>query len=201
MEMKVRPGDCGPCRGLPARRQRGDIMLVTMVFLLVALLGLVVSMREGLVATLMGGNNLARQRDVQVSDIALRQAEKQISSVGASVPLQITASTQPWMRIDLAAGTDTFPAPDAAYWDSCLGNSDSTLRCSSVAPAVGGTALGYTALMVVQYTGRGADTDSCQAADAPVKFVASYYDLYVHVKEANGVTSSDTHTVFRLCTQ
>ncbi len=183
-----------PCHGLPAHRQRGDIMLVTMVFLLVCLLGLVVSMREGIVSTLMNGNNLARQRDVQVSDIATRLAEAQIS--GSTQLLQVSAFNQPWMRVD--ATTSVFPAPDAAYWDSCLGNSDATKRCASIAPTVGGTALGYTVLMVVQYTGR-YDLFSCQMT-TPVQFMASFYDVYVHVKEPNGVTSSDTHTVYRLCT-
>lgn len=193
-KLSIRPGVRRPSQRQPAHRQRGDIMLVTMVFLLVCLLGLVVSMREGIVSTLMNGNNLARQRDVQVSDIATRLAEAQIS--GSTQLLQVSAFNQPWMRV--SATTTVFPAPTAAYWDSCLGNSDSTLRCASIAPTVGGTALGYTVLMVVQYTGR-YDLNSCQMT-TPVQYMASFYDVYVHVKEANGVTSSDTHTVYRLCT-
>jgi Tfp pilus assembly protein PilX len=177
------------------RRQRGDIMLVTMVFLLVCLLGLVVSMREGIVSTLMNGNNLARQRDVQVSDIVTRQAEGLIGSPTA--PLAVSAYTQPWMRIGPVV--QVFAAPTASYWDSCLGNSDSTLRCGSIVPTVGTNALGYTTLLVVQWTGRN-DPWSCQAVDSPgTRKIAFYYDVFVHVKEANGVTSSDTHTVYRLC--
>lgn len=174
-----------------ARRQRGDIMLVTMVFLLVCLLGLVVAMRDGLVSTLMSGNNLARQRDVQVSDIATRQVETQILAAYGGMPLEIGASGQVWMRM-VPAGT---AAPTDAYWDSCLGNSDTTLRCGSVSVSVNGTALGYTALAVVQPTGR-SDANSCDLAGQQ----ATYYDVYVHLKETNGVTSSNTETVYRLCT-
>jgi Tfp pilus assembly protein PilX len=197
-KLTVHPRPFRPSRRPLARTQRGDIMLVTMVFLLVCLLGLVVSMREGIVSTLMNGNNLARQRDVQVSDIATRQAEGLVQGAAGGMPLQISAFTQPWMRI--GAATSVFAPPDASYWDACLGNSDSTLRCGSITPTVNGVALGYTALMVVQYTGRGRDPYSCQTATSTRPQTATYYDVFLHVKEANGVTSSDTHTVYRLCT-
>ena len=198
-KLSVRPGRCRPCHRQSKHRQRGDIMLVTMVFLLVCLLGLVVSMREGIVTTLMNGNNLARQRDVQVSDIATRQAEAQIQAAAAGQVLQIAAFNQPWMRI--GAATSVFPAPTAAYWDSCEGNGDSTLRCGVIAPPAVASALGYKALMVVQYAGRGGDPYSCQTTNSNGRpQIATFYDVFVHVKEANGVTSSDTHTVYRLCT-
>ena len=134
-----------------------------------------------------------------MSDIATRQAEGLIQGAAGGMPLQISAFTQPWMRI--GAATSVFTPPDAPYWDACLGNADSTLRCGSITPTVNGFALGYTALMVVQFTGRGGlDYDSCQTATGTKRQVATYYDVFVHVKEANGVTSSDTHTVYRLCT-
>jgi hypothetical protein len=87
------------------------------------------------------------------------------------------------------------PAATAGYWDNCLGNSDNTLRCGSITPTVNGVALGYTVLAVVQPTGR-TDSTSCQLAGQQ----ATFYDVFVHLKEANGVTSSDTETVYRLCT-
>jgi hypothetical protein len=176
-----------------ANRQRGDILLVVMVFLLVCLLGLVVSMREGIVSTLMGGNNLARQRDVQVSDIATRQVEGLMLASYGGMPLQISASTQAWLR--MVPGGTAAPGATAGYWDNCLGNGDNTLRCGSVSPAVNSKDLGYTVLAVVQATGR-SDTTSCQLASQ----TATFYDVFVHVKEGNGVTSSDTETVYRLCT-
>jgi len=191
---RPRAGGNPPLRR-PAHRQRGDILLVVMVFLLVCLLGLVVSMREGIVSTLMGGNNLARQRDVQVSDIATRQVEGLILANYAGMPLEISANTQPWLRqVSVSTGT-TPPSATAGYWDNCLGNSDPTLRCGSVSPAVNGANLGYTVLVVVQPTGR-TDSTSCELAQQ----TATFYDVYVHAKEGNGVTSSDTETIYRLCT-
>ena len=191
-ELIARPRTSGKRRSRRgANRQRGDILLIVMVFLLVSLLGLVVSMREGIVSTLMGGNNLARQRDVQVSDVATRQVEGMILATYAGMPLQISAGGQTWMRM-VSGGT---AAPDAAYWDACLGNADTTKRCAAVTPTVNSVALGYTALVVVQPTGR-TDSNSCQLA----QLQATFYDVFVHVKESNGVTSSNTETVYRLCT-
>ena len=179
--------------GRVARRQRGDILLVVMVFLLVCLLGLVVSMREGIVSTLMGGNNLARQRDVQVSDVATRQVEGLIQANYAGQPLELSpsASTQPWMRFVTSAGPAT---PTTAYWDACLGNTDTNLRCGSVTPTVNNASLGYSVLAVVQYTGR-RDDYACQITGQ----LALFYDVFLHVKEANGITSSNIETVYRLC--
>ena len=196
MEVLITRPRAAGSRPLPraARRQRGDILLVVMVFLLVCLLGLVVSMRDGIVSTLMGGNNLARQRDVQVSDIAIRQVEGQILTDygGQSLDISAAASAEPWMR--LVAGGTGAPSATAGYWDNCLGNSDNTLRCGSITPTVNGVALGYTALAVVQFTGR-KDPFACQITGQ----IALFYDVFIHVKEANGVTSSDTETIYRLC--
>jgi len=172
-------------------RQRGDIMLVTLVFLLLCLLGLVVSMRDSMINTTMNGNNLARQKDVQVADIALRQLETQVLAAYGGQALELSASGQPWWR-NVAAGT---AAPTGTYWDSCLGNATDSARCGAVSVAVNGSALNYTALAVVQPTGR-SDSTSCDLA----QFQAVYYDLYVHVKESNGVTAVNTETVYRICT-
>ena len=177
-----------------ARRQRGDILLVVMVFLLVCLLGLVVSMRDGIVSTLMGGNNLQRQRNVQVSDVAMRQVEGLILAAYGGQPLESGAFSQPWMRM-VAGGTKSPTDTLSTYWDTCLGNSDNTLRCGTLTPAVNGTSLGYTALVVIQPTGR-TDPNACQLDT----LVATYYDVFIHIKEANGVTSSNTETIYRLCT-
>ena len=180
-----------------AQRQRGDILLVVMVFLLVCLLGLVVSLRDNITSTLMGGNNLQRQRNVQVSDVATRQLVAKIAADAPATTLQLSSAAvaEPWYRQITAYPT---AAPDAAYWDACLGNTDTALRCGSFTPAVNGTSLGYTVLAVVQYTGR-KDADGCPLGGGTVKYTAYYYDLFLHVKEANGVTSSNTETVYRLC--
>jgi Tfp pilus assembly protein PilX len=187
MELKASPGQS-------PRSQRGDILLVTMVFLLVCLLGLLVSMRDGVVQTTMTGNHLARQRDVQVADIALRTLENQLTTYSGGQDLKLSASGQPWWR-DVTAGTDP---PPATYWDACLGNSDTTLRCGSVTVAVNGSALPFNAYAVVQPTGRW-DTTSCDMG-MQGQFTAVYYDVFVHLKESNGATAVDTETVYRLCT-
>jgi hypothetical protein len=192
-ELIARPRARGqrPMPRLSGRRQRGDILLVVMVFLLVCLLGLVVSMRENIVSALMGGNNVQRQRNVQVSDVALRQVEGAIQSTFAGLPLQFgPGSGQVWYRT-VSAGV---AVPDSSYWDSCLGNSDTTKRCGSFTPTVNSVALG-TALAVVQPAGR-TDATSCELTGQ----TATFYDVFIHFKEANGVTSSDTETVYRLCT-
>jgi Tfp pilus assembly protein PilX len=176
------------------RAQRGDIMLVTMVFLLVCLLGLLVSMRDGVVQTVMTGNHLARQRDVQVADVALRTLENQMSIYSGGQDLKLSALGQAWWR-DVPAGT---LAPSGTYWDSCLGSSDTTARCGSVTVAVNGTTLPYTAYAVVQPTGR-YDSTSCDLGTQG-QFTAVYYDVFVHLQESNGTTAVDTETVYRLCT-
>jgi Tfp pilus assembly protein PilX len=178
-------------------RQRGDILLVTMVFLLVCLLGLLVSMRDGVVQTTMTGNHLARQKDVQVADIALRTLENQLTTYSGGQDLKLSAAGQPWWR-DVAAGTASPTDTTSTYWDNCLGNSDTTLRCGSITVAINSTNLPYTAYAVVQPTGRW-DTTSCDMGTQG-QFTAVYYDVFVHLKESNGATAVDTETVYRLCT-
>lgn len=176
-----------------SRGQRGDILLVTMVFLLLALLAVLTAMRSGIVDTQLAGNNLARQRDVQVADIALRQIESQINSASAGMPLETSASTQPWYR-DVSAGA---AAPTAAYWNDCLGNSAAASRCGSLAVTIGGSALPYTAYAVVQPTGR-SDGTACTLGTSG-QFTANYYDVFIHVAEANGATAVNTETIYRIC--
>jgi Tfp pilus assembly protein PilX len=178
----------------PRRRQRGDILLITLVCLLVCLMGLLVAMRSGVSESLMNGNNLARQKDVQVGDIALRQVESQIQSVYGGMPLETSASAQPWYR-DVTAGT---AAPAASYWANCVGNSTASARCASLSLAVNGSAIPYKAYAVVQPTGR-YDSTSCAMGSA-VQYTAEYYDIFIHVAESSGATAVNTETVFRICT-
>ncbi len=181
------------------RRQRGDIMLVTMVFLLVCLLGLIGSMRDTIVETNMVGNNLTRQKDVQVADIALQVIKDQIVANFGGLALDQAPNivNKAWWR-DLASTSAASP-PTAAYWKDCLGNASTTLRCGSIPLVVGGTTLPYTALAVVQPTGRSApvlDANSC--AMGPT-FQAVFYAVYVHVQEASGATNINTETVYKVC--
>jgi hypothetical protein len=57
----------------------------------------------------------------------------------------------------------------------------------------------YTALAVVQPAGRTPDTDGCHLNSNFT--LASYYTIYIRVRETSGVTSATTETVYRLCTK
>ena len=120
-------------------RQRGDILLVTLISLLVCLLGLVYAMRQSIVETQAVGNNLAKQKSSQAGDVAMRVLESQVKSTFAGQPLEISAASQVWYR-DVAAGT---AAPDATpgYWAACLGNADKTLRCGALTLTANGKTL------------------------------------------------------------
>lgn len=171
--------------------QRGDILLITLVLLLLLLLGTVVAMREGLTSLWMAGNTLAKQKSVHAADIALRTLESQMLTTSAGMPLEIAAANATWYR-DVAPGT---AAPSASYWTSCAASTDVTARCGTLTVSVNGSTLPYTALAVVQPTGR-SDSRSCNLA----QYQAVYYDLFVHVQESGGATGVTTETVYRLCT-
>ncbi len=180
-----------------ARGQRGDALVFTLLTLLVVGLGFLVAMRTVLVDTQLSGNHLARQKAVQVSDIALRSLAGTLQAAAGGMPLELAAAAQPWWR-DVAAGT---AAPDPAYWAGCLGNADATRRCAAVSVAAAGTALPYTALAAVQTTGRPADPHGCGLGQigSGSEQAAVYYDVFIHVVEAAGTAASSTETVYKLC--
>ena len=172
-------------------------MLIVLIFLLVFLLGLVVSMRGSIIGTQLVGNNLQRQKDVQVGDIALAQVEALMTATsratGTSLEIAVgSGSAQPaWYR-DVPAGTA--PPPDT-YWASCLGNSDPTLRCASLPVTNNGTNMPYNMLAVVQPTGR---HDTSNSTLSPY-LTANYYAIYLRMKESSGATTSVTETIYKLC--
>ncbi len=176
-----------------ARAQRGDIMLVTMVFLLVCLLGLIVSMRDGIVTTTMTGNNLVRQKNVHVADLALAVVA---SNIDATVKLNaqalsLSATAKNWYR---QGGVSA--APTAAYWDTCYtATTSTTTSCGTFSPLTVGTdTLPYTVYAVVQEAQSGLPkSTACQP------FTTVYYDVFVHVKESNGATAADTESIYKVC--
>jgi Tfp pilus assembly protein PilX len=173
-------------------RQHGDILLFTLVLLLLLLLGALVAMREGLTNTWLNGNTLVRQKNVHVSDAALRAVEQTIQTASNGQPLELMAANQQWYR-DVVTGT---AAPTDSYWDSCATSSSVTARCASTSVSVGGTSVPYTVLYVVQPTGRSDPT--CKFS---TQYRAFYYDVFVRVKEANGSSAATTESIIRLCTQ
>jgi len=170
-------------------RQRGETLILTLGILVVLLLGFVYVSRHIMYDAVMAGNNLTRQKNVQVADVAMRNLEQLIFNVYADQPLEQTGVAQPWYRV-VPANTSI---PDG-YWNSCLGASAAN-RCGSVPVTVNGTALPYTAQVVVQTTGRQPDPYACNLQN----FSAYYYDVYIHTVEASGVTSATTETVYKLC--
>lgn len=173
--------------------QRGDILLVVLVLLLLLLLGAATAMRTGIADSWMSGNNVVRQKDVHVSDIALRVMENTIRTVSNGQSLEVAAQNQAWYR-DV---TGVAAAPTPAYWDSCLGNASASSRCGSVNVSVNSQALPYTVLAVVQPLHR---TDGTKCDLGPT-FGAVYYDIFIHVKESGGATAATTETVYQLCAQ
>lgn len=171
-------------------KQNGEALLLTLLVLLVMYLAFLYVMRNVMSSSQMAGNNLTRQKNVQVTDIALRNLEQRIFDTYGDQPLEQTGVTQPWYRT-VAANTSI----GASYWNNCLGNSDSTARCGTISVAVGSTNLSYTAYAVVQTTGRNPDPYACNLQN----FSAYYYDIFIHVVEASGVTSATTEMVYKLC--
>ena len=191
------------------RRQRGDTLLVVMIFLLVCLMGLVVSMRGSIVTTQTVANNLQRQKDMQIADVALAQVEQQMlansQTTGQILELSVgSGASQPsWWRDGVNPAVTAVAAPDNAYWASCATSTNASTRCASFAvnnvgsAANTGTGQTYNALVVVQPAGRTPDKDGCRVYGS----LASFYTIYIHVQESSGVTSATTETVYRLCTK
>lgn len=173
-------------------RQRGKTLILTLCILVVLLLGFVYVSRHILYDAVMAGNNLTRQKNVQVADIAMRNLEQLILNAYGDQQLELTGAGQPWYRV-VPANTSI---PDG-YWASCLGASTADSRCGSVPVTVNGSALPYTAMAVVQPTGRLPDPYACPQGSGD--FSAYYYDIYIHLVEASGVTSATTETVYKLC--
>ena len=194
----------GAARPRLRRNERGDIMLVTMVFLLLCLLGLIGSMRETIVSTTLAGNNLMRQKDTQIADVAQQYIRNQIlaANVGGTPLATSTAITnQAWWR-DVSPTAAASP-PTTSYWAACLGNSDVTKRCGSVTLSISGTTLPYTALAVVQPTGRSDQHNPvCSIGSSSSSLMqAVYYAVFIHVQESNGATNVNTESVYTACEQ
>lgn len=176
-----------------ARAQRGDVLVLVLATLLVMCMGLLYTLRSVSFDAQMAGNTLARQKDAQVADIALRNLESQIQAVYGAQPLEIAASGQTWYR-SVSPGT---AAPTAAYWQACSGNASAASRCApeTVAVTANSTTLSYNVLAVVQPTGQ-SDAYACGLS----QYRAMYYDIFLNVAEPNNVTSTTVETIYRLCT-
>ncbi|CUA94319.1 hypothetical protein [Thiomonas bhubaneswarensis] len=194
----------------PKRRNEGGyVLLLTLITLVVLLFGVLFTMRGSLLQNVMTGNTVQRQKDVQASDMALRQVQQaiiQTSNNAGTVPLEIAASSTHWFYIPPASTTTPatpWSAPgtgaNASFWQTCL----SANQCDTLAhvaavinPAPPAPSGGYTALVTVVPTNLPTDTYACGTTG----YTATYYDIFLHVQEANGTTGANTESVFKLCT-
>uniref|UniRef100_E6PKK5 Tfp pilus assembly protein PilX n=1 Tax=mine drainage metagenome TaxID=410659 RepID=E6PKK5_9ZZZZ len=184
--------------------EQGFVLLLTLITLLVLLFGVLFTMRGTLLQTAMTGNTMQRQKDVQASDLALRQVQQVIiqtaNQSGSPTALEISANGQPWFYIPTTTpwsvpGTSAAPT----YWSTCAAAG----TCETVAQAAQGLnppppplAGGYLAWVTVVPTNLPTDAYSC-----PTGLTANYYDIFLRTQEANATTAVNTETVFKLCTQ
>jgi Tfp pilus assembly protein PilX len=161
-------------------------LILSLLVLLVLYLGFLYTMRGVIQETQINGNFVARHKAQQVADVALRQLQGLAYSTSQGVALELSASAQPWYR-DVKPGTASPTSTSPTYWSSCLGNSDTTLRCGSIPVKIGSSALPYGVLAVAQPTGRVEQYSSC-----PNGLTAMYYDVYLYVSEST--TADDTNT-------
>ena len=183
------------------RRQRGDVLLFVLFALLVTLLGGLYAMRGLLDDTVVAGHAAQRQKNVQMGDAALALATQVITSTlggtDGSVALQIAADGASWVHIPSSAGAWDPPGTgtNAGFWSQCT-DSAAAVKCPDVA-TLAGTALpgGYTARMLVVPTNLPPDPQTCGTTG----YVASFYSVFVQVREASGMTSANLESVFKQC--
>ena len=170
-------------------RQRGDTLLLVLLTLLVLFLGGMYMLRSVMLNSQMAGNTLARQKNVQVGDVALNVVNRMIFNASGNQALEVMATGLPWYRA-VAPGT---PGPDTNDWKNCISNS----TCAVVAmPATNsaGASLNYLALVVVQPTNR-TDTYQCITSGT----IAKYYDVFIRIGESSGASAANTESLYKLC--
>ena len=137
-----------------------------------------------------------------MGDAALAQAMKVITDTldgtDGSVALQIAAHGASWLYIP--SGTAAWEAPgtggNLGFWAQCAAAS-AAVPCPDIStlPSMSALPAGYTARMVVVPTNLPTDSQACGTTG----YVAIYYNVFVNVREANGVTSANVEDVFKQC--
>lgn len=156
--------------GKQRRCEGGYVLLLTLITLVVLLFGVLFTMRGSLLQSVMTGNTAQRQKDVQASDMALRQVQQAIIQTASDVPLEVAASGASWFYVPPNTGSPwavpgSSPAP--SYWQNCqaaktcdtLSNVEAVFNANSpqMAPKLPPLS-GYTALVTVVPTNLPADT-------------------------------------------
>lgn len=191
------------------RRERGYVLLLTLIALVVLLLGALFTLRGNLLQNVMTGNTAQRQKNVQVGDLALRQVQQVLISTiqSANTALDISAAGQPWFYTPT---TNPWPLPgaqsgaNANFWNVCLANktcdtlSDMASTLSPPPPAVtDGNGNVYQILVTVTPTFRPSEQSACNGNST---LWASYYAVFMNIREANGTTAANIQSVIKLCT-
>ncbi len=183
-------------------RQQGYVLLLSLLSLLVLLFGVLFTMRGTLLQTVITGNTLQRQKDVQASDLVLRKVQQVIINTvqgAGNVPLEVAASGKPWFYVPNASSTAwTVPGSSAAatYWSATSASGCYANKTCDTISDMDSSVSGYDALVTVVPTNLPVNPYSCQTSS----YIASYYDIFIHTVEANGSTGASTETVFKLCT-
>ena len=174
----------------PWRAQRGDVLLITLMVMTLMALGMLYAMRFVVTDTAIAGNNLARQKGGQASDLGLRYFQQtQLAPYAAlNQDLSTFAASQAWMNLDPLT---TSYAP--SLWQSSVSTNPNHSTFSL--PASAAVAQNYSfSAMVFPLPTPIAGPDSCGTG-----MQMRYYDVFIIAMESPGVTSATSETVFNLC--
>ncbi len=154
-----------------AKSQKGSVLLLSLIVLLLMFLGALFTLRGVLTDTALTDHFSERQKDVQASDLALQWAVNQIKPL---TPLEINAAGQPWWR---AVSPKQAQQPNQSYWQTCENNAAGTTTCAQATMPSG---VPQTAWWFVQPTA-----------------LPGYYDIWVHTIDARNHVYTDTESVFK----
>ncbi len=185
------------------QRQRGSILLYSLVALLLMFLGVLFALRGSLNDTALTDHYSQRQKNLQASDLALQSilSTDLAPYAAAANELEVAASGQSWFYN--AQPTQMVDAGNApAYWRSCIatasggsssgsGWSGTTTPTCAKLPTLAG---GQTAWFFVQPTGV---TDGAGCGTSGM--TAVYYDIWIHTADPRSQVWADTESVYRLC--
>jgi len=200
------------------RREHGYVLLLTLIVLVVLLFGALFITRGNLLQTVMTGNTVQRQKDVQIGDLALQQvgsAILQTCCTGGN-PRKCSPPTAPlaWFPVIDASTPPPWSgvAPTPSFWASCLANNTcdtlAHIRSSVLGnlnpapPAIPGS---DNILVTVVPTTFPTDSSACSSrspngvTNPDPSHTANYYEIFLNIREANGRTAATTDSIYKLC--
>lgn len=184
------------------RRQKGETLLLTLLALLILYVGFLFVSSQVNVDAKMTGNTLAHQADVQVADYALAVVEAKVAAAAGGIPLEFSANNAPFYQDVLVSASNPAPAPpDLNYWRTCS-TAAPQARCESDPLTLGNKS--YVVSFFLRPNGRQDQVGCGSASGNGIQLSAVYYDIFMNIAEAGGVTStvgtsSTIETVYRLC--